>query len=76
MVFQPRQLKVGGTQIHLAGHHLEAFEGSGFDFTEQETFAQQDAISAGTFRFFQAESTRGVGLRVKIKDQYASAQSG
>jgi hypothetical protein len=76
MIFHSRQFEIGGAQIHFAGNDGQSFEGGVFDFVEQATFSQQDAIRAGTLGFFQAQTTGGIGLRVEIKKEYALAQRG
>ena len=76
MIFQPRQFQIGGAQIHFARHDFKPFEGRGFDFVEQAAFAQQNAIGAGAFDFFQANTAGGVGLRVEIEEQHALAEGG
>ena len=76
MIFHPRQFEIGGAQIHFAGHDGQPLEGGVFDFVEQAAFAQQDAIGAGAFGFFQAEAAGGIGLRVEVKKEHALAQRG
>jgi hypothetical protein len=76
MIFQPRDLDVGGAQVHFARQYFQAFAGRRLDFFKQRTFAQQNAIRAGTFNFFQTDAAGGVGLRVEVEKQNALAERG
>ena len=76
MVFRPRQLNVGSAQIHFAGDDVQPLERAGLNFFQQPAFAQQHAIGAGAFGFFQTQSAGGVGLRVQVEEQDPAAHRG
>jgi hypothetical protein len=75
VVIQPRQFQVRSAQVHFTGNDGEMFERGALDFVQQAPFAQQDAIRAGPFDFFQAQPAGGVGLWIQIEEEHAFAQS-
>ncbi len=76
MVFQSRHFNLGAAHIDFARDDLEPFVSRALDFFFQRAFAEQGAIGARALRFFNAESAGGVGLRVEIDKQDASANRG
>ncbi len=76
MVFEPREFEIGGAQIHFAGNGFEPVICCRLDFFQQIAFAEQNAIGACAFDFFEADAAGGVGLRIEIKQQHALAERG
>ena len=74
MIIHAGDFHVGGAQIHFAGNDLEPLIIGGLDLFEQLPFPEQDAISAGTLNFFEAEAAGRVGLGIKIKQQHPLAE--
>ncbi len=76
MIFQSRHFQIGGAQIHFAGNYRKVFVSRRFDFFEQISFAEQNAIRACAFDFFQTDAAGRVGLRVEVEQQHALAERG
>jgi len=76
MIFHPRHFQIGGAQIHFARNDFEPLVSRWFDFFEEISFTEQNAIRARAFDFFQADAAGRVGLWVEIKKQHALAERG
>ncbi len=76
MVFHPRHFEIGGAQIHFARNDFKPLVSRWFYFFKQISFAEQNAIRARAFDFFNADAAGRVGLRIKVKKQHALAERG
>ena len=76
MIFEARDFQVGGAQIHFARNDFEPLVSRRLYFFEEISFAEQNAIRARAFNFFQADAAGCVGLRVEVKKQNALAERG
>ena len=76
VVFQPRQLKIGGAKIYFAGDDLEPLESGGFDFFQQGSISEQNLVGTRAGYFLDAHAAGGIGLRVQVKEQYPLTGSG
>ena len=74
MIFHPRHFEIGGAQIHFARNYGKIFVSRRFYFFEQIAFAEQNAIRARAFDFFQADAAGCVSLWIKVKKQNTLAE--